>query len=111
MKEVKAFIRANRLTKVVKGLRSNDFKSITVTEVEGLGRFSKPGARPSFRFPITHSKMAKLELVCNDEDVEEIVKVIHEHGSTGGKGDGIIYVSNVDQIFKVNTGMASEHEL
>lgn len=111
MKEVKAFVRSKRVTDVIKGLRNNDFKSITVTEVEGLGRFTKPDAKPSMKFPITHSKMAKLELVCNKEDVEEIVRIIHKCGGTGEKGDGIIYVSNVEQIYKVGTGQASEHEL
>lgn len=111
MKELKAFVRRDRVSDVIKGLRDNGFRSLTLTEVEGTGRFSKPDAMPSLKFPITHSKMAKLELVCNKEDVETIVRLIHQHGGTSEKGDGIIYVSNVEQIFKVRTGEDSQHEL
>lgn len=111
MREVKAFIRRKRATDVIKGLHDNDFKSITVTDVEGTGRFTRPDARPSLKFTVTHSKMAKLELVCKKEDVTKIVQIISEHGGTGEKGDGIIYVSEVEQIFKVRTGEESQHEL
>lgn len=110
MREVKAFVRSTRVNDVIKGLRLHDFKSITVTEVEGTGRYTKPGASPSLKFTITHSKMAKLELLCKKEDVETIVKLIHEHGGTGEKGDGIIYVSEVERVFKVRTGEESQDE-
>lgn len=111
MREVKAFIRRKRANDVIKALRDHDFKSLTVTEVEGTGRYTKPDAKPSLKFPLTHSKMTKLELVCKKEDVKTIVKLIHEHGGTGEKGDGIIYVSEVEQVYKVSTGEESQHEL
>ncbi len=55
--------------------------------------------------------MAKLELVCKNEEVGKIVKLISTYGGTGRKGDGIIYVSEVEQIFKVRTGEESQDEL
>jgi nitrogen regulatory protein P-II 1 len=111
MKEVKAFVRHERANDVIKGLRDNNFMSITVTEAEGTGRFTRPDDKPSLRFPVTHSKMAKLELVCKKDDVGRVVNLISTHGGTGRKGDGIIYVSEVEQIFKVKTGEESAHEL
>ncbi|WP_373056401.1 hypothetical protein [Zunongwangia sp. H14] len=41
-------------------MRANDFISITVTEVEGTGRYTSRNAMPSLKFPLTHSKMSKL---------------------------------------------------
>jgi nitrogen regulatory protein P-II 1 len=111
MKEVKAFIRHVQINNVIKGLRDNDFKSLTLTDVEGTGRFTRRDDKPSFKFPVAHTKMAKLEIICKKEDVEMVVRLIHEHGGTGEKGDGIIYVSDVEQIFKVKTGEESQHEL
>jgi nitrogen regulatory protein P-II 1 len=111
MREVKAFIRRKRTNDVIKGLRDNDFKSITVSKVEGTGRYTRPDEKPSLNFTLAHSKMAKLELVCKKEDVPKIAKIISECGGTGEKGDGIIYVSEVEQIFKVSTGKESQHEL
>jgi nitrogen regulatory protein P-II 1 len=100
-----------QINNVIKVLRDNNFKSITLTDVEGTGRFTRRDDKPSFKFPVAHTKMAKLEIICKKEDVKTIVQIIHEHGGTGEKGDGIIYVSGVEQIFKVSTGEASQHEL
>lgn len=111
MREVKAFIRRTKTNDVIKALRSHDFKSMTATEVEGTGRFTKPASEYSLKFPLTHSKMSKLELVCKKEDTTKIVQIISEYGGTDKKGDGIIYVSEVEQIFKVSTGRDSREEL
>mgnify|MGYP001809676447 FL=1 len=46
--------------------------------------------------------MAKIEIVCNDVDVEKIVSIISTKGRTGNPGDGIIYVSEVENVYKVN---------
>jgi nitrogen regulatory protein P-II 1 len=51
--------------------------------------------------------VAKIEVVCNDIDVERIVEIISSKGRTGNPGDGIIYVSDVDKVYKVNTGLAN----
>lgn len=110
MGEVKAFVRSTRVNEVIKGLRLHDFKSMTVTDVEGTGRFTMPDASPSLNFTITHSKMTKLELLCKKEDVKTIVKLIHEYSGTGEKGDGIIYVSEIEMVYKVRTGKESLDE-
>lgn len=111
MREVKAFIRHERATEVIQALRDNNFLSMTITEAEGTGRFTRPDDLPSLRFPVAHSKMVKLEIVCKKEDIKKVVKIISTHGSTGERGDGIIYVSAVEQVFKVRTGEESRDEL
>lgn len=49
--------------------------------------------------------MAKIEIVCNDSEVENIVNIISTKGRTGNPGDGIIYVSEVEKVYKVRTGL------
>lgn len=66
---------------------------------------------PSLRFPVTHSQMSKLEIVCKKEDVDTIVRIIHKHGSTGEKGDGLIYVSDLLQVIKVRTGQETKEDI
>ena len=47
-----------------------------------------------------------LLIVCNDEDKEDIVKVILKYAKTGeGKfGDGRIFVSPVEEAYTISTG-------
>jgi nitrogen regulatory protein P-II 1 len=111
MREIKAFIRKERTREVVEALRDAGFYSVTVSEAEGTGKYTKKEDMPSLRFPVTHSKITKLEIVCKKEDVDTVVRVIHKRGSTGEKGDGLIYVSDVLQVFKVRNGQESRDEL
>lgn len=111
MREVKAFIREKRANEVMQALRAEGFKSLTVSEAEGTGKYTRKEDSPSLRFPMTHSKMSKLEIVCKKEDVESIVQVIHEHCGKNKKGEGIIYVSEVLEIYKVRTGKLSKDDI
>lgn len=111
MREVKAFIREKRANEVMRALRAKGFGSLTVSEAEGTGKYTKKSDSPSLRFPLAHSKMSKLEIVCKKEDVVSIVKTIHEHGGKGEKGEGLIYVSEVLQIYKVRTGKESREDI
>lgn len=55
--------------------------------------------------------MAKIEIVYRDEEVDKIVKVIKENAHTGRKGDGIIFVSPVQEAFHIRTGKKGERFL
>lgn len=46
----------------------------------------------------------KLEVFCRDELVEEVVAAIERAAHTGLKGDGKIYVVNVEQAVRISTG-------
>jgi len=102
MKEVKAFIRPEKVDKIVPALKEAGFKNISLTPGEGTGnQMDSPDASPSLRFFITDSRIVKLELVCKDELVEKAIHIISELGSTNRPGDGIIYLSNVERVCRV----------
>ena len=104
MKEIKAFIKPNRAKQVVDALRDNGFDCITLSKAEGTGSFKRPDAFPSLEFKITDSPIVKLEIVCNDENVEKIVSIISEKGRSAEPGDGLIYIAPVEQAIRVKTG-------
>ncbi len=106
MKEIKAFIKPNRTKQVVDDLRENGFDCITLSKAEGTGSLKRPDAFPSLEFKITDSPVVKLEMVCNDEKVEQIVNIISERGRSTEPGDGLIYISDVENAYKVKTGNA-----
>jgi nitrogen regulatory protein P-II 1 len=109
MKEVKAFIRPEMLNRVYDGLKSSGYCCITVTEGEGTGKYDDPAnSYPTLQHPFLHSKVVKIEIVCHEEDVEFIAGIISKNGSTGRKGDGLMYVENVEQVFRVRDGSAGD---
>jgi nitrogen regulatory protein P-II 1 len=102
MKEIKAFVRSNKVSDINKALKTHGYCCMTLTECEGTGKLTDPeGDFPSFKFPFMHSKVVKIEIVCPDADVEPIVKIIQKNGRTGHPGDGLIYIMEVVQAYKV----------
>jgi nitrogen regulatory protein P-II 1 len=106
MKEVKAFVKPFKVNDILNQLLQAGYPNLTASMAEGTGNFKSEESSLSTHFSITDSKVAKIEIVCNDIDVEKIVGIISSIGRTGNPGDGIIYVSDVDTVYKVRTGEA-----
>lgn len=104
MKEVKAFIKPKKVQVVVENLKNNGFENITLSKGEGTGPYTNKNSSPSLDFHFTDSPIVKLELVCQNEEVDKVVKMISEKAKTNEKGDGIIYVSQVENAFKIKSG-------
>ncbi len=104
MKEIKAFIRPSKVVSIVEQLKANGFENITLSEAEGTGKFQDENAFVSQKFSVTDSKIAKLELVADDKEVDKIIEIISENGKTLNPGDGLIYVACVEKAYRVKTG-------
>lgn len=107
MKEIKAFLRRNRVNEVVQHLKSAGFDNITISLAEGTGKFQDDNkAFVSKKFAITDTEIAKLEMVVRKKHMKIIVSIISEYGKTIYPGNGIIYVSDVEKSYRVKTGLA-----
>ncbi|WP_339728147.1 P-II family nitrogen regulator [Maribacter stanieri] len=104
MKEIKAFIKPNRIQRVIEALSDNGFESMTLSQAEGTGAFKSKGARPSLDFHVTDSPVVKLELVCQNEEAQAAIETIIANAKTDGPGDGIIYIANIEDAFQIKTG-------
>lgn len=105
MKLVKAYIRPMLLEEVYTALRKEGYCCMTVFEGEGTGRYSDPSDRHgSLKFPAMHTDVVKIEIAAEDSDVEPISEIIQEHGRTGRKGDGIVFVSPIEQVTRIRDG-------
>jgi nitrogen regulatory protein P-II 1 len=104
MKEIKAFVKPNRIQKIIEALTDSGFKSMTLSHAEGTGAFKAKGARPSLDFNITDSRVVKIELVCQNEEAQSAIDIIVTNGKTEEPADGIIYISKVEDAFQIKTG-------
>ena len=112
MKEIKAYLRPDRVKKVVDALIKKGLLDIAINTVEkiGVGKDSKH-LRMSL---ITHklfSRTIKLEAICTDEEAPQLVKLIQKKGHTGLEGDGVIFVVDVSEVINVRTGTNGEKTL
>ncbi len=110
MKEIKAFVKPFKVNDILNQLLQAGYPNITASMAEGTGSLKNEESNLSAHFSITDSKVAKIEIVCNDSEVENIVSIISTKGRTGNPGDGIIYVSEVEKVYKVKTGVENAED-
>lgn len=105
MKELKIYLRKERVDAVVHALRDAGITHMTLTHVQALGSGVDPNDFGiSFETGTTITDKAKLEFVCAEPDVEALIPVIQAAARTGEPGDGIVFVSPVDRATKIRTG-------
>lgn len=99
MKEIKCFIRPERLAAVLDALHAMpDLPGVTCSEVSGFGRARSAGSGVG-----SCGGMSKLEIVVPDSQVDAVKKIITDNAGTGRPGDGMIYVSPVAEAIRVRT--------
>ena len=108
MKEIKAYIKEHKLDAVVWELHKiKNLPGFSVVEVRGCGQqHFEEGKKCQFHELVKH---AKIEVVCNDELVEEVISTIEKTAHTGLRGDGKIYISTIDEAVSIQTGERGTH--
>ncbi len=106
MKEIKAYIKPHKLPSVTQALKKVEhLGGMTVVNVKGFGRRSKNDEiHPIVDDLMDFAPYVKIEIFCHDRFLEEIVSLIDKNAFTGLRGDGKIYVSNVEKEIKIGKG-------
>lgn len=105
MKELKAYIRIDRIDGVIHALRRAGITHMNVTHVQSIGGpIDLTEAKISVELASRYTNMVKLEIVCPETSIDKIISIIQQEAHTGRPGDGIIYVSPVDTAVKIRTG-------
>jgi nitrogen regulatory protein P-II 1 len=114
MKEIKAYLRPTQLEAVIAELETAGARDMTVLRVDALGDLVDPSTDRHHlvrKHPERYSAIAKLEIVCTDDEAPGFVDIIRRHGHTGAHGDGRIFVSSVEQAINIRTGQEGEDAL
>jgi len=109
MKKIECIIRPEKLDDVKEALDEAGIMGLTVTDVLGCGR--QKGRKEVYRgieYTLNLLPKIKIEAVVLDEDVEKIAKIIIETAKTGLIGDGKIFISTIDDVYRIRTGETGE---
>lgn len=99
MKEIKAYIRRDRLDPVVNALAQVEgLSGVSVNTITGFGR-----SRGILRL-IDFETHIKVEAVCDDDLKETVVRTVLAAANTGQRGDGKVFVSSVEEAYRIETG-------
>ena len=101
MKLIKAIVRPEKETEVIRGLEQAGFAALTKWDVLGRGR--QKGIQVGAAVYDELSKLC-LMLVVQDQDAPKAVEAILKSAKTGHPGDGRIFVSQVKEAYTIRTG-------
>lgn len=102
---IRAIVRPERVDKVLESLMIEGFPAVTKVSVSGRGK--QRGIKIG---DITYDEIPKelLIMVVPDGDKDLVIKTVMDAARTGDKGafgDGKIFVSSVDEVYTVSSGI------
>ena len=104
MKKIEAIIKPFKLNDVKEALNGIGILGMTVMEVKGFGR--QKGHTEIYRgseYTIDFLPKIKIETVLPEALVESAVEAILKAAKTGKIGDGKIFVSTIDEAWRIRT--------
>jgi nitrogen regulatory protein PII len=105
VKLVVAIVKPIKLDELKEALREAGVNGLTTTEVEGFGR--QRGHTEVYRgaeYQVDFVPKVKVEVLCDDEQVTQVVDAIVKGARTGKIGDGKIWVVPAEQVVRIRTG-------
>jgi nitrogen regulatory protein P-II 1 len=104
MKKIEAIIKPFKLEEVKDALSELGIEGMTVSEVKGFGR--QKGHTEIYRgseYTVDFLPKIKLEIVMPDKNVAAAVNAIVNSAKTGKIGDGKVFVSDIENAFRIRT--------
>lgn len=112
MKKIEAIIQPHKLDEVKEALEAIGVEGITITDVRGHGR--QKGHTETYRgneYKVDLLPKVKLDMIVPDARAKQAVEAIATAARSGKIGDGKIFVSSVDEAFRIRNGEQGESVL
>ncbi len=104
MKKIEAIIRKSKFSDVKKELHSVGVNFFSYWDVTGLGNEKEGHVYRGVSYSTSDIQRRYLSIVVNDDFEEATISAIMKAGATGAVGDGKIFVSTVDEVYRIRTG-------
>ena len=105
MKKIEAIVRHTRIEELKESLANLELTGLTLTEVRGFGR--QRGHVQTYRgteYAIDFVPKIKVEAIVSDHQTRSTIDAILQVAQTGSIGDGKIFVTDVEQSWRIRTG-------
>lgn len=111
MKKVEAIIRKSKFSNVKKALHDVGVNFFTYWDVTGLGNEKEGHVYRGVSYSTSDIQRRYLSIVINDDFEEVTIKAILEAAATGEVGDGKIFISQIEEVYRIRTGEKGENTL
>jgi nitrogen regulatory protein P-II 1 len=106
MKRIDAMIPSMKRSYVVDAILKAGAHGVTVVESRGKGAGDRPmisGAKGTAKYIAGYNRIDTITTVVNDSKLDSVVSAIIDAAYTGRKADGMIFVSTIEEAYKIGT--------
>ena len=104
MKKIEAIIRKSKYSVVKKALHDVGVNFFSYWDVTGLGNEKEGHVYRGVSYSTSDIQRRYLSIVVNDDFAETTVQTIISSAGTGEVGDGKIFVSDIQECYRIRTG-------
>jgi nitrogen regulatory protein P-II 1 len=113
MKKIEAIIRTSKFEEVKEALRQAGIEFFSYSDVTGVGNEIRKGEL-SYRgtvYDTSYIPRQLLTIVVRDINAKKTVEAVLKSAKTGIIGDGKVFVSTVDESYRIRTGEEGDESL
>jgi nitrogen regulatory protein P-II 1 len=112
MKKIEAYIQPFMLRKVVDALMAIHIHGMSVIEAKGFGKEKDESYPHDIKDYVTDfTSKTKIEIICADHECEKVATTIQNAAHTGRKGDGKLFITDIQKAVSIRTGEENEHAI
>tara|TARA_A100000164_G_scaffold361929_1_gene377302 strand:- start:26 stop:364 length:339 start_codon:yes stop_codon:yes gene_type:complete len=104
MKKIEAIIRKSKFTEVKQALHKVDVNFFSYWDVTGVGNEKEGHVYRGITYSTSEIQRRYLSIVVNNEFVEKTIDAILKSAATDQVGDGKIFISPIEQAYRIRTG-------
>jgi nitrogen regulatory protein P-II 1 len=111
MKKIEAIIRKTKFEEVTEALHEAGIEFFSYWDVRGVGQTRQGRVYRGVAYDTSSIERTLISLVVRDKNVEKTVLAIMKAGRTGEIGDGKIFISSMEESYRIRTGEFGDESL
>ena len=104
MKKIEAIIRKSKYSEVKNALHAVGVNFFSYWDVTGLGNEKEGHVYRGVTYSTSDIQRRYLSIVVNDDFADATIKAIISSAGTGEVGDGKLFVSEIQECYRIRTG-------
>ena len=111
MKKIEAIIRKSRFEDVKAALHAVDIQFFTYWDATGVGKSTEKMIFRGKSYDTSKIQRTMISIIVRDQNAEKTINSIIAAARTGDMGDGKIFVSNIEEVYRIRNGEAGPEAL
>lgn len=111
MKKIEAIIRKSKFDEVKDALHESGIDFFSYWDVTGVGKARESRVYRGIAYDTSSIERLILSIVVRDKFLESTIKTIMTSARTGEVGDGKIFVSDIEESYRIRTGEKGDESL